>query len=85
MYQIPSTITASDQIKLDISEQETFNLKERDICCPHCRFLIYKVYQDVSGHMRVKCPKCKRCYAVNLQMFRTTDHSTFVSLIRIIE
>ena len=85
MYQIPSQITTTDQRKLDISEQETFNLAERDIRCPHCKFLIYKIFSDASGHLKVKCPKCKRNYAVNLQLFRTMKRSAFVTLIRIIE
>ena len=85
MFSVPSVITKDDMLKLDMSEQETVDLTERDLRCPHCRFLITKVFSDTTGHMRVRCNKCKRMYIMNLQFFRTAQPSAIVTLIRTIE
>lgn len=85
MIPTKSYITPEEQYKLDISEQESFDLAERDLRCPHCRFLITKIFSDAVGHMKVKCHKCKRLYVLDLQRFRTACRSVLVTLTRIIE
>jgi phage FluMu protein Com len=78
-------VSKEDQIKLDISKQETINLRQRDLRCPNCKYLITKLYSDISGHMQFKCPKCKEVYVLNLALFRTRNNSLYVTLIKVIE
>ena len=52
------------------SRIETDTLKERELLCPECGFRIQTIYSDASGHLRVKCPKCKGIYVLNLAYFR---------------
>lgn len=80
-----SCITDEVQIKLDLSQQETIDLTQRDLRCPNCKFLITKVFSDISGHMQIRCPKCKEKYILNLAMFRTRHKGLFVTLIKAIE
>ncbi len=78
-------VSQEDQLKLDISKQETINLRERELRCPNCKFLINKLYSDISGHIQFKCPKCKEVYIMNLALFRTRSKSLYVTLIKVIE
>ena len=52
--------------KLLLSRIEAESLQERDLLCPVCR-----LYSDASGHLRVKCPKCKGIHILNLAYFRS--------------
>ena len=56
--------------KLLKSRIEAEALSERDLRCPICDFMIQTVYSDISGHLRVKCPKCKEVSTLNLAYFR---------------
>ena len=53
------------------SRIESDGLKERDLRCPNCDFKIDTVFSDACGHIRVKCPKCKHIYILNVAYFRT--------------
>lgn len=61
--------------KLKISKAEVATLTKRDILCPNCNFRISTVFADASGHMQVKCKKCKNEYILNFAYFRTFGHS----------
>lgn len=52
------------------SRLESDSLNERDLLCPECGFRIQTLYSDASGHLRVKCPKCKGIFILNLAYFR---------------
>ena len=52
------------------SRIEAESLNERDLKCPICDFKLQTVYSDISGHLRVKCPKCKEVSVLNLAYFR---------------
>ena len=52
------------------SRIESDSLNERDLLCPECGFRIQTLYSDVAGHLRVKCPKCKGIFILNLAYFR---------------
>ena len=54
-----------------ISTEECVNLAEREVKCPYCGFPLTHVFSDASGHLRVKCQKCKGTAIVNLAYFRT--------------
>ena len=56
--------------KLLLSRIEVDTLRERDLLCPECSFRIQTIYSDATGHLRVKCPKCKGVYVLNLAYFR---------------
>lgn len=56
--------------RLMLSRIEADTLKERDILCPICGFKIQKVFSDATGHLSVKCQKCKRIHILNIAYFR---------------
>lgn len=55
--------------KLNKSEQEAEGLVLRNIKCPSCNFVVGKVFSDATGHIRIKCPKCKLDRTINLLYF----------------
>lgn len=52
------------------SRCEVENMREQELRCPICHFRIAGVYGDRSGHIRVKCRKCKFEGVLNLAYFR---------------
>ena len=58
------------QKRLLLSRVEAESLKERDILCPICGFRIQRVFSDATGHLSVKCQKCKNVHILNLAYFR---------------
>lgn len=56
--------------KLERSYMEVDGLTLRDVKCPHCRFVITRVYSDIQGHYLAKCRKCKSEMILNLAYFR---------------
>ena len=55
---------------LELSSEECAELTEREIRCPYCHYRIGKVFSDSTGHLRVKCQKCKAESILNLAYFR---------------
>lgn len=68
------TSTASNyeanQSLLMRSRIEADTLKERDIRCPACGFRVQTVFSDITGHLKIKCPKCKGLFVINVAYFR---------------
>ena len=56
--------------KLLQSRIEADELSQREIRCPHCGYLIQKVFSDATGHLSIKCQKCKNVSILNLAYFR---------------
>lgn len=56
--------------KLCKSAIEVDGLEMRDIKCPHCGYVITRVFADACGHFMARCRKCKEEYPVNLSYFR---------------
>ena len=58
---------------------EVDKMPELELRCPVCHFRIAGVYGDKSGHIRVKCPKCKFDGVLNLAYFRRMkrDHREY--------
>ncbi len=52
------------------SRIEVEELRERDLKCPNCEFRLQTVYSDITGHLRIKCNKCKQIHVLNLAYFR---------------
>lgn len=65
------------QKKLLWSRVEAESLKERDILCPVCGFMIQRVYSDATGHLSIKCQKCKNVHILNLAYFRRVCRSRY--------
>ena len=63
-------VTPDIKRKLLLSRMEAASLTERDILCPVCGFRIQRVYSDATGHLSVKCKKCKNIHVLNLAYFR---------------
>ncbi len=63
-------MTPEVQHRLLKSRIEAETLKERDLLCPVCGYRIQRVYSDATGHLSVKCQKCKSINILNLAYFR---------------
>ena len=58
------------QVKLQQSAIEIDGLEMRDVKCPHCGYVITRVFADARGHFMARCRKCKEEYPINLSYFR---------------
>lgn len=67
---MPAQVAPDVKRRLLLSRIESDSLQERDLKCPLCDFRIQTLYSDISGHIRVKCPKCKNVSVLNLAYFR---------------
>lgn len=56
--------------KLALSLAEVEGMEAKSLLCPICDFRIEDVYEDKSGHVKVKCKKCKNELVLNLAYFR---------------
>ncbi len=71
--------TSEDTIqKIDRSFRECAKLTERSLKCPYCTFVLDGIFSDASGHIRIKCPKCKAVMVLNLAYFRRRRPSNFL-------
>lgn len=70
-----ASVSPEVQERLRLSRLEAEALWERDICCPTCGFRIQRVYSDATGHLSVKCQKCKNVHILNLACFRRFHRS----------
>lgn len=68
MVQPKASLDVKERLLLSRMEVET--LMERDILCPICGFRIQRVYSDATGHLSVKCQKCKNINIINIAYFR---------------
>ena len=68
------------QKRLLLSRVEAESLKERDILCPTCGFRIQRVFSDATGHLSVKCQKCKNVHILNLAYFRRIRRNGYGSI-----
>lgn len=56
--------------KIRRSSIEVEGMAVRDVRCPHCKFVIARVYADTQGHIHARCRKCKHEQPLNLAYFR---------------
>ena len=56
--------------RLNQSNKECLRLDSRDIKCPYCNFKVQTVFSDATGHLQIRCSKCKRVFNLNLAYFR---------------
>ena len=64
-------LTAEAHRKTIISFEECTSLPERELKCPYFYHYIEGVFADTTGHVRVKCNKCKAEMVFNVAYFRT--------------
>lgn len=71
-YRPPSFVLLTPEVqeKLNLSAAETERLSLREVKCPHCGFVIIKVFSDMCVHYLARCRKCKREQPINLAYFR---------------
>ena len=67
---LQTQVAPETQRRLLLSRVEAESLKESDILCPICGFRIQRVFSDATGHLSVKCQKCKNVNILNLAYFR---------------
>ena len=65
-----NTMPEEKRKKLLVSFEECAGLTERELNCPYCDYPIDGVFSDATGHLRVKCQKCKANMVVSLAYFR---------------
>lgn len=75
-------VTDDVKTRLLRSRIEAESLKERDIFCPICGYKIQRVYSDATGHLSVKCQKCKNIHILNLAYFRCMKNKKLNSKLR---
>lgn len=56
--------------RLILSFEECTSMPERELKCPYCSHHIEGVFADTTGHVRVKCNKCKAEMVLNVAYFR---------------
>ena len=66
----PRYVNAHTRQRAICSAQEAKCLQDRALHCPECGYVVGVVYSDSTGHIRVKCQKCKAVSILNLAYFR---------------
>lgn len=56
--------------KAELSRREAENLIERELRCLECGFKAGSVFSDCTGHLTIRCRKCKTVSVLNLAYFR---------------
>lgn len=56
--------------KIFRSQKETEDLNFRAVHCPYCEAYLFDVFEDIQGHLAVKCNKCKGVVPINPAYFR---------------
>ena len=60
--------------RAELSRKQVTDMVDRVIRCPHCGFTVAYVYDDLhSGHMCLKCARCKNISAFNLGHFKCQE------------
>ena len=56
--------------KAELSRKEAESLVERDLKCPECGYKAGTVFSDCTGHLTIRCRKCKTVSVLNLAYLR---------------
>ena len=62
--------TEEARLRAELSRKEAENYIERALECPECGYMIGMAYSDSSGHLKIKCQKCKTISVLNFAYFR---------------
>ena len=55
--------------KLRLSHSETEEMGFRPVYCPYCALHVIDLFEDSSGHLAFKCPRCKGTVLINAAYF----------------
>ncbi len=55
--------------KLRQSRSETEEMGFRPVYCPYCALHVIDLFEDSSGHLAFKCPRCKGTVLINAAYF----------------
>lgn len=67
---IKTKMTPEREEKIRLSQTETANLNFRPVHCPYCEAYLFDVFEDIQGHVAVKCNKCEGVVPLNPAYFR---------------
>lgn len=56
--------------KAELSRREAAQLVERALHCPECGYKAGSAFSDCTGHLTIRCRKCKAVSVLNLAYFR---------------
>ncbi len=56
--------------RINRSQDEVKDMEFRFIHCPYCGIYLFDVFEDVQGHIAVKCNKCKGIVPINPAYFK---------------
>lgn len=62
--------TETAQYRAELSRREAESFVERVLRCPACGYMVGVAYSDSSGHLKLKCQKCKCVSVLNFAYFR---------------
>lgn len=60
--------------KIDKSYNETVDMKFRPIYCTFCGWHVVDVFDDIVGHIAIKCNKCKATIPINAAYFHRSKY-----------
>lgn len=68
----PNAYRANEEIRMkaELSRKEAESLIDRDLKCPECGYKADTVFSDCTGHLTIRCRKCKTVSVLNLAYFR---------------
>lgn len=66
----PLCTRAETRKKAALSRLESAGLEKRALHCPECGFKVGSVFSDCTGHLTIRCRKCKQTSVLNLAYFR---------------
>ena len=72
-YYTPS-INPQAIYKAELSRREAEEFIEHELKCPVCGFIIGVAYSDSTGHLKIKCQKCKTISVLNFAYFCRRKH-----------
>ncbi len=79
-------MTDSVRYTLDLRKQLTIDLAKRDVRCPNCHFLLFKVFPELkSGMFEMQCPKCRELNVLDFQDYKTAHHSLYITITTVAE
>lgn len=68
----PLSKDVADRIKK--SFEETKDMRFRPIFCPYCDWHVVDVFEDIVGHIAIKCNKCKAIIPINSAYFHSSEY-----------
>ena len=63
-------ISEETRRKAELSRREAESLVERELKCAECGYKAGTVFSDCTGHLTIRCRKCKTVSVLNLAYFR---------------